>query len=457
MKNQTIGSIAAFAGAALQTPQDAAQPIHEISTDSRTIHAGDVYLPLLGARLDGHQFIEEAFSKGAVATFCDREHELPQDHCTLLVDDTMEAFQQLAKNYRAALDVKIIGITGSNGKTTTKDIVNSVLRERYRTKKTVGNFNNQIGVPRTLLDLDEDTEIGVVEMGMDHFHEISKLVELARPDFTIITNVGDSHLLELGTKENVAQAKLEILEQQDENGYFLYNYDDMVLRKAVCEREIRPKVLTYGTDPGADYRIVITRSNAAGTSFSVNGTPWHINLIGSYQAYNATVAVIIGQLLGLSAGEIRRGLHVEDPTAMRNELVHCDGFDILVDCYKSNPQSLAEALETMQLLAGYPQKIAILGDMLELGPDEERLHYEAGLAMRPDEIDYLLFIGDLAKEMERGALVHFPRSRVFHFNSKPDLVDRAKTLIDKSTLVLVKASRAMRLEEVVESIRKTTV
>ncbi|MDY3052851.1 MAG: UDP-N-acetylmuramoyl-tripeptide--D-alanyl-D-alanine ligase [Ndongobacter sp.] len=456
MKKQTLGSIARFAGATLTHPEKADQPIRGISTDTRTIREGDIYIPLIGARLDGHRFMDAAFEKGAAASFVDAHHETDGEHCFLRVEDTMNAFHQLAREYRASLSTKIIGITGSNGKTTTKDILNSVLSEHYRTKKTIGNLNNQIGVPRTLVDLDEDTEIGVLELGMDHFGEIARLAELSKPDIGVITNVGDVHLEFLGTRENVAQAKLEILEQMDESGIFLYNGDDPVLRRAVEARTIRPRVLTYGTQGDVDYRIEPLRSNASGNTFLLNGTRWHVNLIGSYQVYNAAVGVIVGELLGLSEDEIRRGLHVEDPTAMRSELVHCDGFDLFIDCYKSNPQSLNEAIETTKLLAGYRKKIAILGDMLELGEREHELHRECGRRLTPKDFDYVLFYGDLARDMMEGALETMPADRVFHFSSKPDLVDKAKYLISPSTLVLVKASRGLRLEEVVESIRPIT-
>lgn len=457
MKNRTLGDIARLSGATLNHPELADEPIEQISIDTRTIRLGDVYLPVIGLRLDGHEFIGEALAKGAIATFADRDHAIDDDEIAVLyVDDTTEALQTLAKNYRAELDVKVIGITGSNGKTTTKDIVNSVLSSRFRTKKTIGNLNNNIGVPRTLLDLDDDTEIAVVEMGMERFGEIHDLVDMAKPDIAIITNVGNVHLDELHTIENVAKAKLEILDSMSDDGLFIYNIDNPTLRLAVAEKDLSMNVITFGESKDADYIIEPVRSNASGNEFLLNGTRYKVNVLGQVQNYNATVAIIVGKLFGLREEEIKEGLVVEDLTAMRSEMMHCDGFDILNDSYKSNPPSLMESLETLDMLSGYRRKIAIIGDMLDLGEDAWQLHYEVGTKIDPNKVDYLLLYGAMSKAIEDGALVNFPKDRVMHFASKPDLVDQAKYLIVKSSLVLVKASRAIRMEEVVESLQAIT-
>ncbi len=454
MKHQTLGQIAGYAHAELSPADAKDEAVRAISIDTRTIDVGDVYMPIIGERLDGHQFIDQAFEKGAVASFLDAAHgPAPKDgHRYLVVDDTNAAFTRLAANYRNGLDVKVVGITGSNGKTTTKDILHSVLSEHFRTIKTTGNLNNQIGVPRTLLQIHEDTEIAVVEMGMSARGEISDLTAIVRPDVAVITNVGDVHLEQLGSRENIAQAKLEILESMDEQGLFLYNYDNDVLRQAVAERSIRPRTVSFGAQPGADVHLELIRSTPAGTVFSVDGAPFTINLLGAYQMYNAAVAVLVARHFGMTDEEIRNGLEVRDQTHWRAELQHFKGFDILVDVYKSNPPSLREALQTAALFHGYHRKIAILGDMLELGPKEKELHRQAGAAIDPLVFDDVLFYGPLSASMMEGAMQHFDPSHLRHFDSKPDLVDYAKYLIRPNTLVLIKGSRAMRLEEVVESL-----
>lgn len=459
MKQQTLSQIAAYANATLSPAADANAPVRAVSIDTRTLDPGDLYVPIIGERLDGHRFIDMAFEKGAVACLHDAKHTPSVDdtRAYLAVDDTTEAFTRMAANYRASLATTVIGITGSNGKTTTKDIVHSVLQQTFRTVKTTGNLNNEIGVPRTLLQIDEDTEVAVVEMGMSGFGEISHLTKMARPHIAVITNVGDVHLEQLGSRENIAKAKLEILEGMKANDIFLYNYDNEVLRKAVAERTIIPRVISFGTDPEADVQLSLDRTTPISTSFTLDGKSFTVDLLGAYQMYNASVAVIIARLLGLDDDTIQEGLHVTDQTKWRTDLEHFVGFDILVDVYKSNPPSLEEALHTAELLHGYKKKIAILGDMLELGEQENELHREVGRKIDPNVFDAVLFYGPLSKAMMEGAAEHFDTSRLFHFSSKPDLVDKAKYLISRNSLVLIKGSRAMRLEEVVESLSGVTV
>ena len=457
MKNRTLGQIADYAQARLTRPDLADQKALGVSIDTRTIEEGEIFLPLIGEKLDGHQFVDQAFDKGALASFFDQNHELPDNiHPFLIVDDTEKAFRRLAHHYRDSLKTQVIGVTGSNGKTTTKDILYSVLRQRFRTHKTIGNFNNEIGVPRTILDLEEETEYAIIEMGMSALGEISMLSKLARPHIAVITNVGQAHLQELGSRENIARAKMEITENLGPEDIFIYNRDSDVLQKEVEARALPCRTISFGESEGADFRLELFSSNAGGSRFFVNGKEWQINLLGSYQMYNAVVGIIVGQLLGLTDEQIERGLHVEDTTKMRTELVNCRGFDILVDCYNSSPQSLREAFKTAGLLNGYRKKIAILGDMKELGEREKAIHYQLGQEIDPSVFSDLIFYGPLAKYMMDGAEKNFSKNRLFWFSSKSDLVNEMKNLIEPNSLVLVKASRMMRLEEVVESIETIT-
>ncbi len=459
MKVQSLGRIASLAGGELIEDFDPSLEVQSVSIDTRTINPGDLYVPIIGENLDGHDFMEEAFAKGAVASLVDKDH---LDHFNklnkplILVEDSLVGLQTMAKNYRDELDLTLVGITGSNGKTTTKDIVYSVLEQKLRAQKTIGNLNNEIGLPRTLLSLEEDTQVAILEMGMEKFGDISLLVQLARPQIAAITNIGYSHLHIVKTRENVAKAKLEILEQMTSDDLFIYNYDDEILRAELAKLDVLPRVVTFGTDPEADHVLSLLTSNASGNRFIMDAKEWNINLLGHFQMYNAAVAIIIGKELGLSDEEIQRGLFVEDQTKMRSELIHLEGFDILNDAYKSNPQALQEALTTVSMLSGYKRKIAILGDMLELGEDEIELHREAGSKINPNDIDYVLCFGDLSTYIIDGAIENFPPSRLFHFTSKLDLIDKAKYLIEKNSLVLVKASRAMKLEEVIEAIQAVT-
>ena len=455
MLNLTLEEVAKFSHGRINDPKFNDIKVDTISIDTRTLEEGDVYMPIIGEKLDGHVFIEQAFERGAIASFHEenRDADFGNDRPIIYVEKTNKAFADLAENYRKSLkDIKIIGITGSNGKTTTKDMIAQILRTKFDVKKTLGNLNNEIGVPRTLLRFDQNTQIGVVEMGTDGPGQIEPLSRMACPDIAVFTNVGDTHLNILKTKENIAKEKLHILDGLADEGVFIYNYDDEIIRNEVQTRSIKQRVITFGKDEGADYVIKIGASNNNGNSFTVNGTAYRTSYIGSHQVYNATAAIIVAELLGLGVDDVNKALEVNESTGMRSELINWKGFDILNDSYKSNPQSLLSALDTLDILSGYTRKIAILGDMLELGDNEIELHREVGRKIDPKKVDYLLFYGDLSKYMAEEAAKNFPFEHVFHFDSKDKLNDKVKYLIQKNTLVLVKASRSLRLEEVVEAL-----
>lgn len=458
MIQKTLREIAAYAGGTLHDEKYADLEIQGVCTDTRTIVEGNIFIPLSGIKYDGHNFFDKSVEKGARAALWAKDHPLPDlDFPLILVEDPLLALQQLAKNYRLSLPVKVVGITGSNGKTTTKDIIASVLGERYKVQKTLGNLNNHIGVPRTLLSLDEDTDVAVVEMGTESFGEISLLTELARPDIAIITNIGDAHLDQLHSRDNIARAKLEILEKLSPEGTFLYNLDDSTLRRVLPEYTVSQKIISFGTALSADYVLKEIRSNYLGNTFTINDEEFTVPLLGNHQIYNGAVAVIVGKLFHLTPEEIAAGMTKIDATGMRNELVCCHGFDILNDTYKSNPQSLISAFETLYMLSGYRRKIAIVGEMLGLGEKEEELHRRVGEAIDQSQVDFVLLIGDLTVALREGALKNFNPSRVLHFDAVDPLVEAAKDLIIKNTLVLVKASRSLELELVIEELKFVTV
>lgn len=454
MLSLNLSTIAEYTNGKLNDKKFSDININIVSIDTRTIEKGDLFIPIIGEKFDGHVFIEKAFNNGAIAALSEEGKFESKEHPIIYVEDVNLAFKDLAMNYRNSLNTKIIALTGSNGKTTTKDLIYSVLENNFNTKKTIGNLNNQIGVPRTLLRFGKDTEIGVVEMGTDSFGEIEILSKMALPDIAIITNIGDSHLDVLKTKKNIAKEKLHIIDGLDKNGIFIYNNDDDILRNAVSNKKIIQKAISFGTREDSDYKIKTIESNNQGSVFSINNTIYNITLIGKHQVYNSAIAIIIADIFNIDTNTVIKSLAKKDLTKMRSELLACDGFDILNDSYKSNPQSLRSALETLNLLNGYTQKIAILGDMLELGDDEEKLHREIGKEISPDDVDYLLLYGELSKYIADEAIKNFPKNRVFHFDKKDALIDKAKTIISKNTIVLVKASRSLRLEEIVEALEE---
>ena len=393
--------------------------------------------------------------KGAVATLWDKRHPTPYlDAGVIVVDDTLQAYQKLASSYLKATGAKVIGITGSNGKTGTKDILASILRENFRVHKTAKNFNNDIGLPKTIMEMNLDDEAIVLEMGMDRFGDIRTLTNIANPDIAVITNIGDSHLQELGTKENIARAKFEILEGLKPDGIFIYNNDDEILREVIKEYTIPQRVIKIGTREDSDVIIRPIRSDEEGSSFSIGEYAYSIPFIGKHQIYNVSVAITIAGLLGMNYGDIVRGLSNVKLTGMRMELMHLPSFDVLNDCYKSNPQSLTSCIETVYTMKGYKNKILILSDMLELGENERKLHFAVGEKIDKNKIDYVICIGELAKDIYNGANRNFNVNNLFHFETNEEVVNKVRELISEDTLIMVKGSRGMKLEKIIEMLKE---
>ena len=454
MIERNLGQIAEMLGGSLCDPNYKDTKISGVSTDSRTIQENNLYIPLVGEVFDGRLFVKECEDKGASAFLIDRDYEIKNNISIpyIRVDDTLKALQDLARSYRKELDVKVIGITGSNGKTTTKDLLYEVLSTKYKTQKTIGNLNNEIGVPKTILSLNEDTEIAVVELGTDKFGDISLTSNIALPDIAIITNIGDSHLHNLKSKEGILKAKMEIVEGLSDDGIFIYNGDDETMKKEISSYKVDQKTISFGLEDTNDFVVKEVPSTPAKVSFSHDGQTYDIPLLGRHNIYNGACCLLIANILGLDANEVKSGLVKVRPANNRSSMIELDGFDVLDDSYKSNPQSLRSGLATCKLLDGYNNKIVVLGDMLELGDKEDELHYEVGLDIDPKDIHYCLFFGDLSYHMYKGALNNFPKDRAFHFTDKDDLIDKLKSLITKSTLVFVKGSHGMHMEEIIESI-----
>ncbi|MDU1316440.1 UDP-N-acetylmuramoyl-tripeptide--D-alanyl-D-alanine ligase [Anaerococcus hydrogenalis] len=454
MIERCLDHIAKMVDGEISDPKYSHIKINGVSIDSRTIKKDSLYIPIVGEKFDGRIFIEECQNAGAPAFLIDKNYKIPKSINIpyIKVEDTQKALRDLARAYRQELDIKIIAITGSNGKTTSKNIIHSVLSEKYKVEKTHGNLNNEIGVPLTILDFSEDTDIGVVEMGTDDFGEISVLTNIALPDMAMITNIGDAHLLKLKSREGIAKAKLEILEGLKNDGKFLYNGDDEILKKVLPSYDIKQETISFGIGENVDFKVVPKEHTNTSTNFSYKDEIYSVPLLGSHQVYNGALAVLIGKIFDLSFDEINKGLSKSSNNANRNELVERNGFDILDDAYKSNPQSLKQGLELAGFLDGYLNKIVVLGDMLELGDDELNLHYKSGLDIDPKKINYCLFFGPLSKQMYKASLENFPKERSFYFDNKDDLIDKLKLLITKYSLVFVKGSRGVHMEEVIEAI-----
>ncbi len=426
--------------------------IKGVSTDTRNIQAGNLFIPLVGENFDGHDFIEAAREKGALACLCEKGKKSPEDFPTIYVEDTTRALQTLAQSYLKDLGPKVVGISGSNGKTATKDILEGLLSTEYKTHKTQGNFNNEIGLPLTILDMEADTEIVVLEMGIEDFGEMDLLSSIAPPNVGAITNATEAHLDDLGTRDNIAKAKMEFIDNMPADGTYIYCYDDEALRKARKNIKRDIKLMSYGLDENSDYRIYDYSMDKTGCRFSLSsvGEDYFLPLIGSHQILNASAAILIAREFGIKDENIRKGLLETDLTGMRNELKTRDNFTILDDSYKSNPSSLKAALDTLYSLKDYRRKIIVVGDMLGLGDDIEFMHRDIGKIIDENEIDYIIGIGYYSEYIIWEAEPRFPKDRLFHFEEKtPEITELIKSLIIDDTIILVKASRPLELDTIV--------
>ncbi|MEX1030343.1 MAG: UDP-N-acetylmuramoyl-tripeptide--D-alanyl-D-alanine ligase [Paenibacillaceae bacterium] len=436
-----------------------------VSTDTRTIQDGNLFVPLVGDHYDGHEYVQTAHQHGAVAVLWQRDHTIPTvldeiEIPVILVDNTLIALQQLAASYRQQLVVRVIGITGSNGKTSTKDMVASVMNSQFKVHKTKGNLNNQIGLPLTLLQMDETTEIAVVEMGMSGQGEIELLSKIACPDAAIITNVGEAHMLQLGSREGIARAKFEIMAGMQDGGVLIYHGDESLLRQLVEQSDYNPAlVITFGSGiKDNDYSPSDIRIQADQSYFAVNvrgNAEWisdlAIPLLGRHNVINALAAIAVAQLFGLDDSSIRSGLHKTIPTGMRIELLHAkSGLTILNDAYNASPASMKAAIQLLDELEGFQQKIVVLGDMLELGPQSESFHRDIGKLLNTMNFDYVFTFGEMAAFIAEECRIKYSSDCVQATTDKAELAKRIAAVAKPQDIVLVKASRGKRLEELVE-------
>ncbi|GIM47449.1 UDP-N-acetylmuramoyl-tripeptide--D-alanyl-D-alanine ligase [Collibacillus ludicampi] len=435
--------------------------IRGVSIDSRKEQKGRLFVPLKGERFDAHEFVPQAIENGATAVLWQLDRPLPdgvrKDVTYIGVDDTLIALQQLAKAYRQMLSVTIIGVTGSNGKTSTKDMIAAVLKENHTVQKTEGNLNNHIGVPLTLLQLEKTTQYAVVEMGMSDIGEIRLLAEIAAPQMGVITNIGEAHLEQLGSRERIAQAKFELIECLTAKDTAILQGDEPLLRSLATHSEA--SVIWFGFTDGNDVRATDVQANGLkGSMFRVKGTDMRFRLPvpGRHQVSNALSAIAIGRLIGLSDEQIATGLANVTLTGMRFEVQPGRfGGQVINDAYNASPTSMRAALHTLAGITEADLKVAVLGDMLELGPDAARLHWEVGRLAGELGIDRLLIIGNHAADMRDGALAGGMTSEsILARDSAADVIPILEEWLKEADhpVVLVKASRGMKLETVARAL-----
>lgn len=456
MIKRTLEEVAKMVGAEDVIEGAEAIEIQGVTIDSRKIKKGNLFVPFKGEKTDGHQYVEDAIKRGAAASFWQKDVPNPPKHLPLIyVEDTLKGIQTLAKSYRDQLSIKVVGITGSNGKTSTKDITTNLLSLKYKVQKTEGNYNNHLGLPLTVLNLEENTDIAVLEMGMSGRGEIDFLTRLAEPDVVVITNIGESHLLDLGSREGIAEAKLEIINGLKNGGRVIYFGDEPLLSERITKLAKNADIKTFGRSSNNDVypNSIVQKEN--GSIFTINGLTkqFELPVLGDHNILNALAAMLVAEYFHIPFEEMDQGFKNLTLTNMRMELLEGkNGVHIINDAYNASPTSMLAAVNVLKNLPGFKRKIIVFGDMLELGPDEERYHYEVGTSLS-EEVDYVFTYGSLGLFIAEGAKTVMPEKRVFSFTDKEELIKVLKTEINQETVVLVKASRGMRLEEVVHALQ----
>lgn len=425
--------------------------ITNVQFDSRLCDENSLFIPLMG-QTDGHDYVEKAIEKGAKATLWSKDQaSAPENISVIFVDDTLEALQLLAAFYLNMINPKVVGITGSNGKTTTKDMIGAILSERYRVHKTNGNYNNEIGVPKTILDMPENTDIAVIEMGMDGFGQISQLSQLVKPDVAVITVIGDSHLEFLKSREGIAKAKLEILDGLNPDGVLIIPQDEPLL----IDHQTDVKVLTFGESKQSTLSIRNVTVNNAQTTFQIAGNDaivFELPIIGAYNAKNAAAALIVGRFFNVPESTMANALKTFQLTANRTEwLDGINGSKLLNDAYNASPTSMRAILRDFMAIDATAKKYVVLGDMRELGDQSDVLHASLVDAIHLNNVDGVFLYGTHMKALALS--LNSCKVAYFAQDEKDALMHLLKGTLQKDDVVLVKSSYGTNLLEVVAFLR----
>ncbi len=438
-----------------------------IVTDSREVEPGSLFIALKGEKADGHDYIGQAITRGASAVIAERLPDVLTEKeraAVFLTPNSLTAFGQVAKAFKRRIHPKTIAVTGSVGKTTTKEFIYAVVSAHFAAHKTAGNYNSEIGMPLTLLDMPETAQVCVLEMGMSNLGEISRMAHIAEPDIAVITNIGNSHIENLGSRENICKAKLEIAEGVPANGCVILNADEPMLfaQKGKLSQNL---IFVSLQNPQADYRALNIREYEDSTEFDLVAgsrvvTNVRIPTIGRHNVYDATYAFVVGTQLGMSDEEIKGGLMSFRNTGMRQNIYEYGGITIIEDCYNAGPESMKAAVEVLSKMADKTEcrTIAVLGDMRELGEYSKQLHMEVGTLVASRHIGHLVTFGREAENIALGAINHAFKADNISINTnleKP--AETAKLIFDmmgKGDAVLFKASRAVRLERVIDELKR---
>lgn len=460
MKHMTLSEIAdACCGIYCGDPAFLDCEVSSVAIDSRKVVKDTLFVAIKGSRVDGHSFIPQVMEAGALCSLS--EQDLGDvDYPYIRVSSCTEALKDLAEHYRRSLDIKVVGITGSVGKTSTKEMIASVLSEKYNVLKTEGNFNNEIGLPLTVFNIREEHEVAVLEMGISHFGDMKPLAKIARPDVCVITNIGYAHLENLGTRDGILKEKSSMTDYMNPKGSVIFNGDDDKL-KSYTSRDGRTPVY-FGLTSSCPFHVEnIERKGLKGT-YAEFVTPTsrfhaHISIPGDHMIYNALAGVAVGYALGMDNDEIARGIEKLVPIAGRNNLIEAKHYTIIDDCYNANPVSMKASLDVLDTAIG--RKVAILGSMFELGENEKQMHYDVGMYLGTKDIDVLITAGDLAAQIAAGTRAYIDTNynahgcEVHDFETRDDMLKSIGHILKTGDNILIKASHGMEFSKVVEAVK----
>lgn len=455
MPNMTLKNIAlACEGTYIGAKELEEKVICGAVIDSRLVEEDYLFIPIKGERVDGHKFIPQVFEKGACCVLSELDLENPAGPY-VKVASSEDALKKIAAFYRQSLGIKVVGITGSVGKTSTKEMIASVISQKYHVHKTAGNFNNEIGLPLTVFGIRAEHEVAILEMGISDFDEMHRLATVANPDICVITNVGLCHLENLGDRDGVLKAKTECFDHMKENGLAVLNGDDdkLCTKKNVNGRD----TVFYGLEnKNQIYATDVTNLGFEGMEAVIH-TPEgefkaNITIPGEHNVYNALAATAVGLELGLSLDEIKKGIEEARTIAGRTNLVKANGMNVIDDCYNANPVSMEAALDVLSHAKG--RTIAVLGDMGELGDNEAILHFGVGRCVAEKHIHTLFCAGTLAAEYKNGVEAVGTECEVYHFETRDQMIASLLSYVKEGDNILIKASHFMDFPKVVEALIK---
>ena len=454
MKHMTLRAICAACDGTYYGPTDnLSKEAAGITIDSRKVENNWLFGATVGERVDGHSFIESCYEKGALCCLGEKP-PVSESHSYIQVQSTFQALKDIAEYYRSTLEIPIVGITGSVGKTSTKEIIASVLSVKFNTLKTAGNFNNEVGLPLTVFNIRGEHEAAVLEMGISDFGEMHRLSKIARPNICVMTNIGQCHLENLGDRDGVLRAKSEIFDFAAEGAKAIVNGDDDKLRTLKSREDL--DCTTFGMEKTNDvYAKTVESLGLDGLKCNIS-TPVgdfsaHIHIPGMHMVYNALAGTCVGLACGLTLKEIKTGIEKAETISGRNHLIHTENYTIMDDCYNANPMSMKASLDVLATALG--RKVAILGDMGELGANERALHYTVGEHAAKKNIDLLLCVGTLSEEIAKGAKAKNPSMNACVFTTKEELLEKLPELLVKGDSILIKASHFMQFEKIVKALQ----